>query len=72
MRSDVLYEMTDGVIRRSSHIDYQHAWLTEYRIEPIPLGRMCEKFPALKHSWEQFKTVYELCRSQDEIDQQVP
>jgi hypothetical protein len=50
----------------------QNTWMTEYRLDPIRLGRMCEQYPALQKSWEQFKTVYDLVRSQDDIDRQIP
>ncbi len=51
-------------------IDKQAQWLENYKLDPIRLGRMCEKFPALAKSWNDFKLVYELCRSQDDIDRQ--
>lgn len=53
-------------------IDKQTHWMNSYRIDPIKLGRMCDKFPGLQKSWEQFKITYELCRSQDDIDRQNP
>jgi hypothetical protein len=53
-------------------LDRQHGWLTDYKIDPIRLGRMCEKYPALQTSWEQFKLMYDIARSQDDIDRQVP
>jgi len=59
-------------IARDLHLDRQTAWMTEYKIDPIRLGRMCEKFPALQTSWEQFKLMYDIARSQDDIDRQVP
>lgn len=65
---DILFEMYE----EEGWLDKQTDWLNEYKLDPIRLGRMCEKFPALKTSWEQFKTVYELCRGQDDIDRQVP
>lgn len=52
-------------------IDQQSRWLDEYKIDSIKLGRMCEKFPGLQNSWNQFKLVYEVCRSQDDIDRQI-
>lgn len=69
-RDDVLYEMCDGIVTKS-YIDDQHTWLNQYKVDPIRMGRMCEKFPALQKSWEEFKLVYELCRSQDDIDRQI-
>ena len=69
-RDDVLYEMCDGIVTKS-YIDDQHNWLNQYKVDPIRMGRMCEKFPALQKSWEEFKLVYELCRSQDDIDRQI-
>jgi hypothetical protein len=59
-------------IARDLQLDRQTAWMTEYKIDPIRLGRMCEKFPALQTSWEQFKLMYDLARSQDDIDRQTP
>jgi hypothetical protein len=50
------------------NIDKQTEWLNTYKLDPITLGRMCEKYPALQTSWEQFKTVYELCRSENEAN----
>ena len=55
-----------------SHLDQQTKWLTEYKMDPIRLGRMCKKYPALQKSWEQFKLMYDLARSQDDIDRQIP
>jgi hypothetical protein len=46
--------------------------MNDYKVDPIRLGRMCEQYPALQHSWEQFKLMYKLARSQDDIDRQVP
>ena len=68
---DIFYEMIDEYVSKT-YVDDQHNWLNQYRIESIRLGRMCEKFPALKKSWDEFKMMYELCRSQDDIDRQVP
>jgi hypothetical protein len=59
-------------IARDLKLDRQTVWMAEYKIDPIRLGRMCEKFPALQTSWEQFKLVYDLARSQDDIDRQTP
>lgn len=64
---DILHEMYDD-----DGVEKQADWLVTYKIDPIRLGRMCEKFPALQKSWSDFKMVYELCRSQDDIDRQDP
>jgi aryl carrier-like protein len=64
---DVLHEMYDD-----DGVEKQADWLVTYKIDSIRLGRMCEKFPALQKSWSDFKMVYELCRSQDDIDRQDP
>jgi hypothetical protein len=61
---DVLHEMWEEDL----NLDKQTGWLTEYKLDPITVGRMCEKYPALQKSWNEFKLVYELCRSQDDID----
>jgi hypothetical protein len=52
-------------------IDRQTRWLNEYKLDAVRVGRMCEKFPGLQNSWNQFKIMYDLCRSQDDIDRQV-
>jgi hypothetical protein len=63
---DILHEMyeDDGVEKQAD-------WLVTYRIDPIQMGRMCEEYPALQKSWNEFKLVYELCRSQDDINRQI-
>lgn len=66
----VMYEMFDGYVTMSS-VDAQHEWMNRYRIDAIRMGRMCEKFPALQKSWDDFKLIYEICRSQDDIDRQT-
>ena len=71
MRTDVLYEMTDGYIRKDP-TDVQHTWLTEYRLDAMQMGRMCEKYPALKLAWEQFKTIHNMCKAEDEINRNIP
>ena len=68
---DVLYEMCDGVLT-NKYVDDQHDWLNQYRIDAIRMGRMCKKFPTLQKSWDEFKLMYELCRSHDDIDRQIP
>jgi hypothetical protein len=65
---DILHEMYE----EDHSIDKQAGWMEAYRMDPIRLGRMCEKYPALQKSWNEFKLVYELCRSQDDIDRQDP
>jgi hypothetical protein len=53
-------------------LEKQNQWFNEYRIDSIRLGRMCREFPGLQKSWEQFKITYELCKSQDDINRQIP
>jgi hypothetical protein len=65
---DVLHEMYE----EDYSIEKQANWLGTYKMDPITLGRMIEKYPALQKSWSEFKLVYELCRSQDETDRQIP
>lgn len=69
-QDDILHEMIDGVVT-TSYVDNQHEWLMTYRVDAIRLGRMCEKFPALQKKWDEFKLIYEICRSQDDIDRQA-
>jgi hypothetical protein len=64
---DVLHEMYDD---DSWDIDKQAKYLETYKIDAIKLGRMCEKFPGLQKSWEQFIIMYELCRSEDDSSRQ--
>jgi hypothetical protein len=64
---DVLYEMYE----EDGYLDQQTTWLIEYKIDPIKLGRMCKKYPALQTSWEQFKLMYDIARSHDDTDKQV-
>ena len=52
-------------------IDKQHQWYLEYRVDAVQLGQMCEDFPGLQKSWEQFKMMYELCRSQNVAHRQI-
>ena len=54
------------------YLDQQTTWLIGYKIDPIKLGRMCKKYPALQIAWDQFKTTYEMCKAQDDTDRQVP
>jgi len=49
-----------------SYTDQQHEWMLEYKLDPIKMGLMCEKFPALAKSWSQFKMLYNLCKSEEE------
>ncbi len=61
-----------GKIAQDLRLDKQHKWMKDYKIDPVRLGRMCEKYPALQNSWEQFKLMYDIARSQDDIDRQFP
>lgn len=63
---DILHEMYDD-----DGVEKQADWLVTYKIDPIKMGRMCEEYPALQKSWNEFKLVYELCRSQDDINRQI-
>ena len=65
---DILHEMYE----EDEHLDKQTQWMNDYRIDPIRLGRMCNQYPGLQKSWNEFKIVYELCRSQDDINRQDP
>jgi hypothetical protein len=65
---DILHEMYE----EDKHLDKQTQWMNDYRIDPIRLGRMCDQYPGLQKSWNEFKIVYELCRSQDDINRQDP
>ncbi len=45
--------------------DTQNKYFLEYNIKAVELGVMCNEFPALKKAWDQFKTVYELCKEEN-------
>jgi len=45
--------------------DKQHQFYLEYNIQAVELGIMCNEFPALQKAWDQFKTVYELCKEEN-------
>ena len=64
---DVLYEMYDD---DSWDIDKQAKYLETYKIDAIQLGRLCEQFPGLQKSWDQFIMMYKLCRSEDDSSRQ--
>ena len=64
---DILREMHDD-----DGVEKQADWLVTYKIDPIKLGHMCEKYPALQTSWEQFKLMYDIARSQYDADRQDP
>jgi hypothetical protein len=49
-------------------IEQQHTWIKQYSVNPIELGQLCDEFPALERSWQQFKIVYELCKVENETD----
>lgn len=63
---DILHEMYDD-----DGVEKQADWLVTYKIDPIQMGRMCEKYPALQKSWDEFKLVYDLCRSHHETDREI-
>lgn len=52
-------------------LDTQYKWLKDYKIDPVQVGSMCEKYPALLVAWNQFKTTYEICDS-NETNRQIP
>ena len=53
-------------------IDQQYNWMNEYKIDTLELGMLCTEFPALKNSWNQFKTVYKMCKVEHEANEIVP
>ena len=53
------------------NIDLQYQWMSEYKIDSIALGRMCHEYPALKKSWKQFKTIYQICEAEYEVNTKV-
>jgi hypothetical protein len=65
---NVLHEMYDD--SGTWQIEVQSKYLETYKINAIQVGRMCDKYPSLQKAWDEFKLVYEICRSQDEADNQ--
>ena len=63
--------MYTGPTFDQSDLDRQTKWIRHYQIDALKLGRMCEEFPGLQKSWEQFKIVYELCKSENETNRQT-
>lgn len=53
-------------------LDRQHGWLNQYRIDSIKVGHLCGQYPALQIAWDQFKTTYEMCKAQYEVNRQIP
>ena len=51
-------------------IEKQHEYMIKYKIDPIEIGRLCECYPGLQKSWEQFSNTLNLCKVQcvDQID----
>ena len=39
-------------------IDTQHEYLLKYKIDPIEVGKLSEKYPGLKQAWEEFIELY--------------
>lgn len=62
---DILCETYDD-----DGVEKQADWLVTYKLDPITMGRMCEKYPALQKSWDEFKIVYNLCKSQHDNSKQ--
>jgi len=46
-------------------IDKQHKYLNSFKLNPIEIGELCEKYPTLKNSWDQFLTILEMCKEND-------
>ena len=67
MRTDVLYKIA-GDPTRDADYEKQNAWVVEYSINAVKVGKLCENYPSLQIAWDQFKTTYEICRSQDETN----
>jgi len=68
-RSNKQHNKLDGTPHPD--VEKQHVWLTEYRLNPIHVGALCDQYPGLMIAWNQFKTTYEMCNS-NEINKQVP
>ena len=40
------------------NIDTQHEYLLKYKINPIEVGELVEKYPGLREAWETFIELY--------------
>ena len=49
-------------------IDKQHEYLLKYSVDPIEVGELCQHYPALKNSWNNFINVLEICRTENEVN----
>ena len=52
-------------------IEEQHTWMKKYSVNSIELGQLCDQYPALERSWQQFKIVYELCKVENESNNKI-
>ena len=44
-------------------LEKQNKFLQEYGgHNPVEIGILCEKYPALKRAWKQYKTLYKMCK----------
>jgi hypothetical protein len=43
-------------------IEKQHEYITTFKIDPIEVGMLCDKYPGLKNTWSQFMTMLEICK----------
>ena len=52
-------------------LDKQYEYMVKYKTDPIEIGELCEQYPGLQKSWEQFLTTLNLCKDKHEIDRQI-
>lgn len=53
-------------------IDKQYEFMIRYRTDPIEIGQLCEQFPGLQKSWDQFLTTLNLCKVAHETNRTIP
>jgi hypothetical protein len=46
-------------------IEKQNEYITTFKIDPIEVGSLCDKYPGLKNTWCQFLTMLELCKDSE-------
>jgi len=53
--------MSEEIDEDFGDLDKQNKWFQTYKLDPIKLGYMCEEYPALQKSWNEFMIIYNLC-----------
>lgn len=52
-------------------IDKQYEYMVRYKTDPIEIGELCEKYPGLQKTWDQFLTTLNLCKEEHETNRSI-